>query len=64
MRKSGLKLEANLLQMLMFRRQRLDVEAQEVVRIQAGARSRWIQFKAGVWSVEVVLVQPEFELLL
>jgi hypothetical protein len=43
---------------------RLDVEAQEVVPIQAGARSGCIEFKAGMGSVEVVIMQPRIEVLL
>lgn len=39
----------------------LDVEAQEVVPIQAGARSGCVQFKAGMRAMEVVVVEPAIE---
>ena len=39
------------------------MEAQEVVLIQPNARSRGIEFEASMGTVEVVVVQPQWELL-
>jgi hypothetical protein len=38
------------------------VEAQEVVPIEACSADRGVEVEASMWSVEVVVVEPEVEL--
>jgi hypothetical protein len=40
----------------------LDVEAQEVVPTQTGAGSRRVEVKASMGAMEIVVMQPVFEL--
>jgi hypothetical protein len=44
-------------------RNALNVEAQEVVPVQAGSADWGIEVEASMWAVEVIVVQPGVEVL-